>query len=81
MFTFKYYFKIKKNSRAYLPEENKKAVLTTAIYFKVSTPVRSQKNAGFGEKKSIEHVRGNWNLKSEKVQGREVLAMEIMCVP
>ena len=53
MFTFKYYFKIKKNSRAYL----------------------------FGEKKSIEHVHGNWNLKSEKVQGREVLAMEIMCVP
>ena len=70
MFTFKHYFKIKKNSRAYLPEENKKAVFLfqsfyfyfiTAIYFKVSTPVRSYKNAGFGEKKK--HRTRSWQLK------------------
>ena len=32
----------KNNLRTYSPQENKNAVLTTAAYFKVSTPVRSQ---------------------------------------
>ena len=33
---------------------------------------------GFGGKKIIKHFYGNWSLKSEKVQGREVLAMKII---
>ena len=32
----------KNNPRAQSPQQNKKAVLTAAAYFKVSTPVRSQ---------------------------------------
>ena len=31
----------KNNPRTHSPQRNKKAVLTTAAYFKVSTPVRS----------------------------------------
>ena len=31
----------KNNLRTHSPQENKKAVLTTAAYFKVSTPVKS----------------------------------------
>ena len=33
----------KYNPRTHSPQQNKKAVLTTAAYFKVSTPVRSQR--------------------------------------
>ena len=33
----------KKNSRTHSPQQNKKAVLSTAAYFKVSTPVRSHR--------------------------------------
>ena len=32
----------KNNPRTHLPQQNKKAVLMTAAYFKVFTPVRSQ---------------------------------------
>ena len=32
----------KNNPQTYSPKQNKKAILTTAAYFKVSTPVRSQ---------------------------------------
>ena len=32
----------KNNSRTHSPQQNKKAALTTAAYFKISTPVRSQ---------------------------------------
>ena len=31
------------NPKAHSPQQNKKAVLTTAVYFKVSTLVRSQR--------------------------------------
>ena len=33
----------KSNPRAHSPQQNEKAVMTTAAYFKVSTPVRSQR--------------------------------------
>ena len=33
----------KSNPRTHSPQQNKKAVLMTAAHFKVSTPVRSQK--------------------------------------
>ena len=33
---------LKKNPRTHSPQQNKKAVLTTAAYFKASVPVRSQ---------------------------------------
>ena len=33
----------KNNPRTHSPQQNKKAELTTAAYFKVSTPVRSQR--------------------------------------
>ena len=33
---------VKNNPRTHSPQQNIKAVLTTAAYFKVSTPVRSQ---------------------------------------
>ena len=33
----------KSNPRAHSPQQNKKSVLTTAAYFKVSTLVRSQR--------------------------------------
>ena len=33
----------KNNPRKHLPQQNKKAVLVTAAYFKVSTPVRLQR--------------------------------------
>ena len=33
----------KNNPRTHSPQQNKKAVLTTTAYFKVSTPVRSQR--------------------------------------
>ena len=33
----------KNNPRAHSPQQNKKAVLTTAAFFKVSAPVRSQR--------------------------------------
>ena len=33
---------LKKNPRTHSSQQNKKAVLTTAAYFKVSVPVRSQ---------------------------------------
>ena len=32
----------KNNPQTYPPQQNKKAIFTTASYFKVSTPVRSQ---------------------------------------
>ena len=32
----------KNNPQTYSPKQNKKAILTAAAYFKVSTPVRSQ---------------------------------------
>ena len=35
-------------------------------------------NKRFWRKKIIKHFYGNWSLKSEKVQGREVLAMKII---
>ena len=34
---------LKNNLPTYSPQQNKKAMLTTAGYFKVSTPVRSQR--------------------------------------
>ena len=33
----------KNNPRAHSPQQNKQAVLTTAAYLKMSTPVRSQR--------------------------------------
>ena len=35
-------FKIKNKPRTHSPQQNKKAMLTTAAYCKVSTPVKSQ---------------------------------------
>ena len=33
----------KNNPMSHSPQQNKKAVLTTGVYFKVSTPIRSQR--------------------------------------
>ena len=33
----------KNNPRTHSPQQNKKAILKTAAYFKISTPVRSQR--------------------------------------
>ena len=40
-------------------------------------PIKNE-NKRFWRKKIIKHFYGNWSLKSEKVQGREVLAMKII---
>ena len=40
-------------------------------------PVQN-KNKKFLRKKIIEHFYGSWNLKSGRVQGREILAMKII---
>ena len=46
------------------------------ISFLTMVPIKN-KNKGSG-KKIIEHFHSNWNLKSEKVQRREVLAAKII---
>ena len=52
----------KNNPRTHSPQQNKKAVLTTAVYFKVTTPVRSQRLAlrllSFS-KKSVSSIKHN----------------------
>ena len=52
----------KNNPRTHSPQQNKKAVLTTAAYFKVTTPVRSQRLAlrllSFS-KKSVSSIKQN----------------------
>ena len=40
-------------------------------------PIKNE-NKRFWRKKIIKHFYDNWSLKSEKVQGREVLAMKII---
>ena len=40
-------------------------------------PIKNE-NKRFWRKKIIKHFYGDWSLKSEKVQGREVLAMKII---
>ena len=51
----------KNNPRAHSPQYNKKAVLTTAAYFKVSTPVSNHASFNFV------YQKGYFQYKTEKV--------------